>query len=222
MASSTPVWLPLFQPLRPNAGLKNQLAGRLQWRVLTQLCGWNQMDDRKSSRTGSINMTAGETVGSHRSTDMTRSPRTDGEKCQSHRTEGNTDETGTENLTEIGGIGARLVVETDAPLTLAAEVTEIGLVSGPLPLESLVGAAVGKMVPNQPPLLLVLNFQILSPLSSWEGIVARWRTSRSLRWSGWPKQIIYPSTNHSAVTACNLTKSNHTTAHSFSFLFSHS
>lgn len=117
-------------------------------------------------------MTAGEKVGSRRSTDMMRSPQTDGETCQSHQTEGNTDETGTVNLTEIGGIGARLVVETDAPLTLDAEVTEIGLASGLLPLESLVGAAIGKMVPNRPHLLLVLNFQILSLLISWEAIVA--------------------------------------------------
>ena len=108
-------------------------------------------------------------VGSHQSTDMMRSPLTDGETCQSHQTEGNTDETGTENLTEIGSIGARLVVETDAPLTLAVEVTEIG--TGLLPLESLVGAAIGMMVPNRPRLPLVLIFQILSLPSSWEGIV---------------------------------------------------
>lgn len=82
------------------------------------------------------------------------------------------DETGTESLTEIEGIGVRLVVETDAPPTLAAEATEIGLASGLLPLESLVGAAIGKMVPNQPHLPLVLNFQILSLLISWEAIVA--------------------------------------------------
>lgn len=112
-------------------------------------------------------MTAGERVGSHRSTDMMRSPRTD----QSHLTEGNTDETGTESLTEIKGIGVRLVVETDAHLTLAAEVTEIGLATGPLLLESPVGAAIGRMAPNRPHLLLVLNFQILSLLISWEAIV---------------------------------------------------
>lgn len=109
-------------------------------------------------------------VESHRSTDMMRSPLTDGETCQSHQTEQSTDETGTEILTETGGIGVRPVVETDAPLTLAAEVTEIG--TGLLPLESLVGAPIGTMVPNQPRLPLVLNFQILSLLSSWEGIVA--------------------------------------------------
>lgn len=117
-------------------------------------------------------MTAGERVGSHQSTDMMRSLQTDMETCQSHQIEGNTDETGTENLTEIRGIGARLVVETGAPLTLAAEVTEIGQATGLLPQESLAGAAVGKMVPNRPHLLLVLKFQILSLLISWEAIVA--------------------------------------------------
>lgn len=110
-------------------------------------------------------------VGSHQSTDMMRNPQTDGEICQSHQTVGNTDETGTEILTEIGGIGVRPVGETDAHLTRAAEVTEIG--TGLLPLESLVGAAIGMMVPNRLHLPLVLNFQILSLLSSWEGIVAR-------------------------------------------------
>lgn len=82
------------------------------------------------------------------------------------------DETGTENLTETGDIGMRLEVETDAPLILVAEVTEIGLASGLLPLESLVAAVIGKMFRNRPHLLLVLKFQILSLLSSWEGIVA--------------------------------------------------
>ena len=117
-------------------------------------------------------MTAGEMVGNHLSTGMMRSPQTDGERCPSHQTEGNLAETGTEILTGTEGIGARLVVETDAPPMLAAEVTEIGLASGLLPLESPVGAAIGKMVPNRPHLPLVLNFQILSLLSSWEGIVA--------------------------------------------------
>lgn len=98
------------------------------------------------------------------------SPPTDGETCQSHQTGGNTDETGTENLTEIGGIGARRAVETDARLTRAVEVTEIG--TGLLPPGSLVGAAIGTMVPNRRRLPLVLNFQILSLLSSLEGIVA--------------------------------------------------
>lgn len=117
-------------------------------------------------------MIAGEKVGSHQSTGMMRSPQTDGERCRSLQTEGNLAETGTENLTETEGIGVKQVVETDAPLMLAAEVTEIVLPSGLLPLESPVGAAIGKMVPNRPHLLLVLNFQILSLLSSWEGIVA--------------------------------------------------
>jgi len=116
-------------------------------------------------------MTAGETVGSHHSTDTTRSPLTDGERCQSPRTEAITDETGTEKLTKIGGIEARQAAETDAPLTRAVEVTEIG--TGLLPLGSRVGAAVGMMVPNRRPLPLVLNFQIVSLLSSLEGIVAR-------------------------------------------------
>lgn len=207
-ASSTLVWLPLFQPLRPNTGLKSQLVGQLQWKVLTQLCGWNLMADQKSSRTGLINMTVGETVESHQSTDMMTSPQTAEERCLSHQIEGSMDETGIENLTETGGIGVRLAVETDAPLTLAVEVTEIGLASGLLLLESLVGAAVGKMVPNLPHLLLVLNFQILSLLSSWEGIVAHWRTSRSLRWSG-PTQIKYLPTYQSfTVISCSLTKPN--------------
>lgn len=199
MASSTPVWLPLFQPLRPSAGLKNQLVGQLQWRVLTRLCSWNQMVGRKSSRTGSINMMAGERVGIHQSTGMMRSPWKDGETCQSHQTEGNTDETETEKLIEIGGIEARLVVEIDAPLTLAAEVTEIG--TGLLPLENLVGVAIDKMVPNRRHLLLVLNFQILSLRISWEGIVAHWRTSRSLRWSG-PTQTKYLPTYQSFNSHC--------------------
>lgn len=115
-------------------------------------------------------MMAGERVGIHQSTGMMRSPWKDGETCQSHQTEGNTDETETEKLIEIGGIEARLVVEIDAPLTLAAEVTEIG--TGLLPLENLVGVAIDKMVPNRRHLLLVLNFQILSLRISWEGIVA--------------------------------------------------
>lgn len=116
-------------------------------------------------------MTAGERVGSHRSIGTMRSPQTDGETCQSRQTEGNTDETGTGNLIEIGGIEARPVVETGAPLTLAVGVIEIGLASSLHRVESLVGVAVGKMVRNQPPLLLVLNFQSLSLLISWEAIV---------------------------------------------------
>lgn len=82
------------------------------------------------------------------------------------------DETGTGILTGIEGIGARLAVETSGPPTLAAVVIEIGLAFGLLPLESLVGAAIGRMVPNRLRLLLVLNLQILSLLSSLEGIVA--------------------------------------------------
>lgn len=117
-------------------------------------------------------MTAGEKVGNPQSTDTMRSPLTDAVKCQSHQTEGNTDETGTASLTGIEDIGVRLVVETDGLLTLAPEVIEIGLASGLPPLESLVGAAVDKMVPNCPRQHLVLNFQILSLLSFWEGIVA--------------------------------------------------
>lgn len=130
------------------------------------------MDGQKSSRTGSINMTAGEKVGSHQSTDMMKNPQTDGERCQSHQTEGITDETGTAILTGIGGIGARLAAETGGPRILVAVAIEIGLAFGLLPLESLVGTAVGKMVPNQPRLPLVLSFQILFLLSFLEGIVA--------------------------------------------------
>lgn len=218
-ASSTLVWLPLFQPLRPNTGLRSQLVGRLQWRVLTQLWGWNLMADRKSSRTGLINMTAEEKVGSRPSTDMMKSPLTDGERCQSHQTEGNMGETGKENLTETGGIGVKLAVETGAPPTLAVEVTEIGLVSGLLPPETLVGAAVGKMVPNWPHLLLVLSFQILSLLSSLEAIVVHWRTSRSLRWSG-PTKIKYPPTYQSF--NCHCLQSHKSKSHSLSFLLLHS
>ena len=109
-------------------------------------------------------------VGSHQSTDMMRSPQTDMERCQNHQIEGSMDETGTANLTGIGGIGVRLAVEIGGLLTLALEAIEIGLASGLLPLESLVGAAIGKMVPNRPHLLLVQKFPILSLLSSWEGI----------------------------------------------------
>lgn len=122
------------------------------------------MDDRKSSRTGSISMTAGEKVGNPQSTDMMRSPQTDVENCPSRQT-------GTVSLTGIRGIGVRLA-ETGGPLILAPEAIEIGLASGLPPLETLVGAAVDKMVPNSPRQLLVLNFQILSLLSFWEGIVA--------------------------------------------------
>lgn len=64
------------------------------------------------------------------------------------------------------------LAETGGPLILAPEAIEIGLASGLPPLETLVGAAVDKMVPNSPRQLLVLNFQILSLLSFWEGIVA--------------------------------------------------
>lgn len=81
------------------------------------------------------------------------------------------DETG--NLTEIGSIGVRLVLETDAHLILAAEVTEIDLATDLHPLESLVGATIGKMGPNQHHQLLVLKFQILSQHISWEATVAR-------------------------------------------------
>lgn len=109
-------------------------------------------------------------VGIHQNTDSMRSPLRDGEICQSHQTEGNSVETGTESLTEIGGIGARLVVVTDAHLTLGAEVTEIG--TELLLLESLVEAATGKMVPTRTHPPLVLNCQIHSLLSYWEGIVA--------------------------------------------------
>lgn len=101
-------------------------------------------------------MTVGEKVGSHQSTDMMKSLQTDGERCQNHQTEENMDETGIEILIETGGIGVRLAVEIDAPLTLAVEVTEIGLAFGHLPPESLVAAAVGRMVPDRPH--LVLNF----------------------------------------------------------------
>lgn len=115
-------------------------------------------------------MTAGEKVGTHQSTNMMRSPQREGERWQSHQTVGSMDETGTVNLTGIGDIGARLAVEIDVPLILVTEVIEIGLASGLLPLESLAGAVIGKTVPNRPH--LVLKFQILSLLSSWEGIVA--------------------------------------------------
>lgn len=79
------------------------------------------------------------------------------------------DETGTESLTERKGV--RLEVETGDHLTLAAEVTTIDLATGPLLLESPAEAAIGRTPPNQPHLLLGLNFQILSPLISWEAIV---------------------------------------------------
>lgn len=199
----TPVWLRPSQPLRPSAGPKS-LVGQRQWRVLIRLCGWNQTIDQKSSRTGLINMTAGERVVTHQSIDTMRSPPTDGETCQSHQTERNTDETGRENLTEIGGIVARPAVVAGAPLTLVAEV--INLVTGLLLLEILVGAALDKMAPNLHLLPLVLNSQIRFLFISWEAIVAHWRTSRSLRWSGLTKTNIHPSNNHSAITACDLPK----------------
>lgn len=81
------------------------------------------------------------------------------------------DVTGTESLIEIEDIGVRQVLETDTPLTLGVEVTGIGRASGPHQAENRVGAAVGTMVPNQHHLLLMLNFQILSLLISWEAIV---------------------------------------------------
>lgn len=84
---------------------------------------------------------------------------------------GNTDETGTESPTEIGGIGARQGVGTGARPTHAFGVTELD--TGLLPPGSLVAAEIGPMVPNRRHPPLVLNFQILSPLRSLEGIVAR-------------------------------------------------
>lgn len=216
MASSTLVWLLLFLPSKPNVGRKNQLVGRLRWKVLTQLYGWSQTDGQMSSRTGWRNTTAGEKAESLRNTGMTRSPQTDAERCPSHHIAENMDETRTVNLTGTEGIEVRLGVEIGGPLTPAPEAIEIGWATTLLPRESPAGAAVGTMVPNQPQQLL--KFQILSQLTSWEGIVEPWRTSRSLRWSGLAKPIIYPPTNHSAVTACCLTKPNQSTAHSW-FLF---
>lgn len=163
-------------------------------------------------------MTIGEKAGTHPNTDIMKS-QTDVERCQSHRVEGSMDETETVNLKEIGGIGVKLAVETDDPLILALEEIEIGLVSRPLPWESLVEAT-DKMVPNWPHLPLVLKFQIPSLLSSWEDILEHWRTSRSLRWSGLIKPNVYPPPNHSDVIACNLTKSNHSSVH-FWFCFFH-
>lgn len=115
-------------------------------------------------------MTAGERDVIHQSIDTMRSPQTDGKMCQSHQIEENMDETGTEKLTEIGGIVARLAVVSGTRPTLTAEV--INLLAGLLLLETLVGAAVDKMAPNLHLLLLVLNSQILSLFISWEVIVA--------------------------------------------------
>lgn len=114
-------------------------------------------------------MTAGERDVIHQSIDTMRSPQKDEETCQSHQIEENTDETGTEKLTEIGGIVARLAIVSSARPTLTDEV--INLVTGLLLLETLVGAAVVKMAPNLHPLLLELNSQILSPFICWEAIV---------------------------------------------------